>query len=76
MPVIPVNHLEAHVMTSRFANNSPISEQVPKVEFPYLSVLCTGKHTQIVLTRGVGMHTIMGMTKDNAVGQVLDRFAQ
>ena len=66
MPVIPVNHLEAHVLTSRFATNT--SCEVPKVEFPYLSVLVTGKHTQIILTRGVGMHTIMGMTKDNAVG--------
>ena len=65
-PLIPVNHLEAHVLTSRFATST--SCEVPKVEFPYLSVLVTGKHTQIVLTRGVGMHTIMGMTKDNAVG--------
>jgi tRNA A37 threonylcarbamoyltransferase TsaD len=42
LPVIPVNHLEAHVLTSRFACDSTA---FPKVEFPYLSVLVTGKHT-------------------------------
>jgi tRNA A37 threonylcarbamoyltransferase TsaD len=38
-----------------------------------LSVVATGKHTEIVLTRGVGLHTILGFTVDLAVGNVLDR---
>jgi N6-L-threonylcarbamoyladenine synthase len=75
VPVIPVNHLEAHIMTSRFQTVQDISD-FPRVEFPYLSVLCTGKHTQIILTRGVGIHTILGTTCDIAVGELLDRFAQ
>lgn len=66
-PVIPVNHLEAHVMTPRM-----IAEQQSKADFPYLSVLATGGHTEIILTRGVGLHTIMGITIDIALGTFLD----
>ena len=39
-------------------------------------MLCTGKHTELVLTRGTGLHTIVGMTIDIAAGNCLDRFAK
>jgi len=65
LPVIPVNHLEAHVMTGRMVDPE-------NTDFPYLSVLATGGHTELVLTRGVGLHTIMGMTVDIAVGTFID----
>ena len=45
------------------------------MDFPFLSVLATGGHTEIVLTRGVGLHTIMGFTIDIGVGTYLDRTA-
>jgi len=48
-------------------------ESEPLIKFPFVSVLATGKHTEIVLTRGVGLHTILGMTIDLAVGQCLDK---
>lgn len=46
---------------------------MPKLKFPFLTVLVTGKHTEIVLTRGVGLHTILGITIDLAIGNCLDR---
>lgn len=77
--MIPVNHLEGHVMTTRF-NQAHQSDQdkvnprtVPLEKFPYVTLLITGKHTEIVLTRGVGLHTILGMTIDTAVGECLDK---
>jgi N6-L-threonylcarbamoyladenine synthase len=45
------------------------------MDFPFLSVLATGGHTEIVLTRGVGLHTVMGFTIDLGVGTFLDRAA-
>ena len=36
-------------------------------------MLATGKHTQIVLTRGVGLHTYLGISIDIAVGDVIDK---
>jgi N6-L-threonylcarbamoyladenine synthase len=70
LPVIPVNHIEAHVMTARM-----IEDQDKHMDFPFLSVLATGGHTEIVLTRGVGLHTVMGFTIDIGVGTFLDRTA-
>jgi hypothetical protein len=48
---------------------------VPLIKFPYVSLLITGKHTEIVLTRGVGLHTILGMTIDVAAGELFDKAA-
>jgi tRNA A37 threonylcarbamoyltransferase TsaD len=47
--------------------------EVPMLNFPFVSLLATGKHTEIVLTRGVGLHTILGMTIDSAVGECIDK---
>ena len=38
-----------------------------------ISLLVTGKHTEIVLTRGIGLHTILGLTIDVAVGGAFDK---
>jgi len=38
-----------------------------------LSLLATGKHTEIVLNRGVGLHTVIGMTIDIALGDCFDK---
>jgi tRNA A37 threonylcarbamoyltransferase TsaD len=40
-----------------------------------VSVLVTGGHTEIVLTRGVGLHTVMGFTVDISMGLLLDTLA-
>lgn len=45
-----------------------MTEDIPLIEFPMVSLLATGKHTEIILTRGVGLHTILGMTIDIAIG--------
>jgi tRNA A37 threonylcarbamoyltransferase TsaD len=68
--VVPVNHIEAHVMTPRM-----IPSLQNKADFPYVSVLVTGGHTEIVLTRGVGLHTVMGFSIDIAIGSFLDTVA-
>lgn len=64
-------------MTSRFNqrdNNS--NEGGPLLKFPFLSVLASGKHTELILTRGIGLHTIVGITHDIAIGNCMDTFAK
>jgi N6-L-threonylcarbamoyladenine synthase len=70
LPVVPVNHIEAHVMTPRM-----LPQLQSQADFPYLAVLATGAHTEIVLTRGVGLHTIMGFSIDIGIGTFLDQIA-
>lgn len=43
------------------------------MKFPYLTLLATGGHTELVLNRGVGLHTVVGMTIDIAMGQCFDK---
>ena len=43
------------------------------MKFPFINVIVSGKHTEIVLTRGVGLHTILGMTIDVAIGDCFDK---
>lgn len=43
------------------------------MKFPYISLIATGKHTEIVLHRGVGLHTVLGMTIDVAMGSCFDK---
>jgi tRNA A37 threonylcarbamoyltransferase TsaD len=66
-------------MTARFNLESKAAaerihgQDMPLVKFPFISALVTGKHTELILTRGVGLHTILGMTIDVAVGECLDK---
>ena len=53
-----------------------IEKNQKTLDFPFLNVLVTGGHTEIVLTRGVGLHTVIGFTIDIGVGTMLDRVAK
>lgn len=59
-----------HLQTTAASSDNKSSFSV---DFPFLSVIATGKHTEIVLTRGIGLHTILGFSIDLAVGTLLDR---
>ena len=75
MPLIPISHIESHVMSGRF-HQAGLGMLEKRAKFPFLAVLVTGGHTELVLTRGVGLHTIMSFTIDIAIGNYLDRVAK
>jgi N6-L-threonylcarbamoyladenine synthase len=66
-PLIAVNHLEAHALTARLTH---------KIEFPYLLLLVSGGHTQLVLAEDVGAYTRIGTTRDDALGEAFDKTAK
>lgn len=66
-PFIGVNHLEAHALTARLTN---------KVEFPYLILLVSGGHTQILVAEDVGVYKRWGTTIDDALGECFDKSAK
>jgi len=66
-PFIGVNHLEAHALTARLTND---------VTFPYLLLLVSGGHCQILLAKGVGAYERLGGTIDDAVGECFDKAAK
>jgi N6-L-threonylcarbamoyladenine synthase len=66
-PFIAVNHLEAHALTARLTDG---------LSFPYLLLLVSGGHTQLVAVRGVGDYVRLGSTVDDAVGEAFDKVAK
>lgn len=67
LPFIAVNHLEAHALTARLTHN---------IAFPYLLLLASGGHTQLLAVRGVGDYVRLGTTIDDAVGEAFDKSAK
>ncbi len=66
-PFIAVNHLEAHALTARLTHT---------VDFPYLLLLVSGGHCQLLQVNGVGDYTELGTTLDDAVGESFDKVAR
>ncbi len=66
-PFVAVNHLEAHALTARLTDG---------IAFPYLLLLVSGGHTQLLAARGVGDYLRLGTTIDDAVGEAFDKVAK
>jgi N6-L-threonylcarbamoyladenine synthase len=67
LPLVAVNHLEAHALTPRLTHG---------LAFPYCLFLVSGGHTQIVAVRGIGDYVRLGTTVDDAVGEAFDKVAK
>ena len=67
-PLIAVNHLEGHALSPRLADAS--------LEFPYLLLLVSGGHCQILLVEGVGAYRRLATTIDDALGEAFDKTAK
>lgn len=67
-PLISINHLEAHVLTPRLTN--------PNLLFPYMTLLVSGGHCQILQVNNVGDYIKYGSTLDDALGEAFDKVAK
>lgn len=67
-PLIAINHLEGHALSPRLAD--------PALGFPYLLLLVSGGHCQILLVEGVGRYRRLGTTIDDALGEAFDKTAK
>lgn len=67
-PLIAVNHLEGHALSPRLAD--------PSLQFPYLLLLVSGGHCQLLFVEGVGQHRRLATTIDDAAGEAFDKTAK
>ena len=67
-PLIAVNHLEGHALSPRLADRS--------LAFPYLLLLVSGGHCQLLLVEGVGAYRRLATTIDDAAGEAFDKTAK
>ena len=66
-PFLAVNHLEAHALTARLTD---------AVAFPYLLLLVSGGHSQLLVCAGVADYRLLGATRDDAAGEAFDKCAK
>lgn len=66
-PLIAINHLEGHALTPRLTDN---------IKFPYLLLLASGGHTQLLEVRGLGDYHRLSTTIDDALGEAFDKTAK
>ena len=74
LPVIPVNHMEGHILASIFDVEE--DDQLAQIGFPTLALLISGGHTELVLMKNWGEYEKIGQTRDDAVGEAFDKVAR
>jgi N6-L-threonylcarbamoyladenine synthase len=72
LPLLAINHLEAHALSARLV--APESED--PLAFPYLLLLVSGGHCQLLVVEGVGRYRRLGTTLDDALGEAYDKAAK
>lgn len=76
-PLVAVNHLEGHALVPRLcATAADGTSGNAHVDFPYLLMLASGGHCQILLVRGVGQYELIGQTLDDSAGEAFDKVAK
>lgn len=73
-PVIPVNHMEGHVLASLY--DVEIDNALAPIKFPAIALLVSGGHTELVLMSDWGKYEKIGQTRDDAVGEAFDKVAR
>jgi len=68
VPTIGVHHLEGHLLSPLLSRPAP--------EFPFVALLVSGGHTQLMRVDGVGRYTLMGESVDDAAGEAFDKSAK
>ena len=68
IPALGVNHMEGHLLAPMLEEKTP--------DFPFLAMLVSGGHTQIVRVDGIGQYELMGESVDDAAGEAFDKTAK
>lgn len=68
IPAVAIHHMEGHLLTPLLENDPP--------PFPFLALLVSGGHTQIVCVKALGQYEILGETLDDAAGEAFDKIAK
>lgn len=74
VPLIGVNHLEAHLWSFLLNKENKIS--LKKIKFPAMALIVSGGHTELILVKAVGKYKLIGQTLDDAAGECFDKVAK
>lgn len=68
IPVLGVHHMEGHLLAPMLEDDAP--------EFPFVALLVSGGHTQLVEVQGLGLYELLGESVDDAAGEAFDKAAK
>jgi N6-L-threonylcarbamoyladenine synthase len=68
IPALGVHHLEAHLLAAKM--------ETPSLEFPFIALLVSGGHCQLIEVKALGQYQLLGDTLDDAVGEAFDKTAK
>lgn len=68
IPIVGVHHMEAHLLSPLLASPAPA--------FPFIALLVSGGHTQLMAVQGPGEYELLGETRDDAAGEAFDKTAK
>ena len=68
VPAVPVHHMEGHLLAPMLEDNAP--------EFPFVALLVSGGHTQLISVTGIGEYLLLGESVDDAAGEAFDKTAK
>jgi N6-L-threonylcarbamoyladenine synthase len=68
IPTLPIHHLEGHLLSPLLSSDPP--------SFPFVALLVSGGHTQLMRVTGVGRYELLGETVDDAAGEAFDKTAK
>ena len=84
VPIVPVHHMEAHALVARVpeligekANETnETNDASPRAPFPFLALLVSGGHNQLILATAIGEYRVLGGALDDALGEAYDKTAR
>ena len=86
VPALPVHHLEGHLLSPLLSSGPPAfgsdvtpasgHESALKLRFPFVALLVSGGHTQLMRVTGVGAYALLGESLDDAAGEAFDKTAK
>lgn len=68
VPAVPVHHMEGHLLAPMLEDNPP--------DFPFVALLVSGGHTQLISVTGIGKYELLGESIDDAAGEAFDKTAK
>lgn len=68
IPALAIHHLEAHLLAAKM--------ETPSLDFPFMALLVSGGHCQLIEVRNLGEYLLLGDTLDDAVGEAFDKTAK
>lgn len=69
IPAVAVHHLEGHLL-------APLLDEQQQIDYPYVALLVSGGHTQLIEVQGFGQYTLLGESIDDAAGEAFDKTAK